>query len=98
MNYSFHPEAEKEFIEAIEFYEEQEKELGLDFSIQVYESIQRVTANPESWTRVSKNIRRILLSRFPFGVLYHFDSKEEQIFIVAVMHLRREPDYWRDRA
>ena len=97
MTYRFHPEAEKEFIRAIEYYEEQERELGLDFSIQVYESIQRVITNPITWTKVSPNIRRVLLPRFPFGILYHFDSRNDQVFIVAVMHLRREPDYWRDR-
>lgn len=97
MNYSFHPEAEEEFIKAIDFYEAQERELGLDFSIEVYQAIQRVIANPESWTKRSENIRRILLQRFPFGILYNYDSKAEEIFIIAVMHLRRAPDYWRER-
>lgn len=80
MNYSFHPEAVKEFIKAIDFYELQEKELGLDFSIEVYQTIQRIIANPESWTQVSKKIRRILLHRFPLGILYHFDSETKEIF------------------
>lgn len=97
MNYSFHPEAEEEFIKAIDFYEEQERELGLDFSIEVYRTLQRVTANPESWTKLSKKIRRILLQRFPFGILYHYDSETKEIFIIAVMHLRRQSGYWRER-
>jgi hypothetical protein len=54
MNYSFHPEAEEELIKAIDFYEEQERELGLDFSMEVYQTIQRVIANPKSWTKISK--------------------------------------------
>ena len=97
MNYSFHPEAEEEFIKAIDFYEAQERELGLDFSIEVYQAIQRIIANPESWTKRSENIRRILLQRFPFGILYNYDLKTEEIFIIAVMHLRRQPDYWKER-
>lgn len=97
MSYSFHPEAEEEFIKTIDFYEEQERELGLDFSIEVYQAIQRVIANPESWTKRSKKIRRILLQRFPFGILYHYNSKTGEILIIAVMHLRRQPDYWRER-
>ena len=36
MNYSFHPEAEEEFNKAIDYYEEQQAELGLDFSLEVY--------------------------------------------------------------
>ncbi len=97
MNYSFHPEAEKEFIKAIQYYEEKERELGLDFSMEVHKSVTRILANPESWTKVSDSIRRILIKRFPFGVLYHYDSESDHVFIVAVMHLRREPGYWEKR-
>jgi len=97
MNFSFHPEAETEFVTAIQYYEEQERELGLDFSMEVYKSVTRILANPESWTKVSNSIRRILVQRFPFGVLYHYNSETDHVFIVAVMHLRREPGYWKER-
>jgi len=39
--------------------------------------------------------RRRLLRRFPYGILYK--EEESQIVIVAVMHLRRRPGYWRNR-
>lgn len=68
MIYSFHPGAEEEFIRAIEYYEEQERELGLEFSIEVYESIQRVVKYPNLWTNAGKNIRRNLQYRFPFDL------------------------------
>ncbi len=97
MNFSFHPDAETEFITAIQYYEEQERELGLDFSMEDYNSVTRILANPESWTKVSNSIRRILVQRFPFGVLYHYNSETDHVFIVAVMHLRREPGYWKKR-
>ena len=97
MNYSFHPEAEKEFIQTIDYFEDQQRELGLDFSVEVYKTIQRIKLNPRSWTKISPTIRRALLKRYPFGVLYHFDHDRSHIFIVAVMHLRREPDYWKER-
>lgn len=97
MKISFHPEAETEFIKAIQYYEDQQRELGLDFSMEVYKSVQRIITNPESWTNVSNAIRRILVQRYPFGVLYHYDSESDQVFIVAVMHFRRKPDYWKDR-
>lgn len=97
MNYSFHPEAEIEFIKAIDFLEDQQGELGFEFSVEVYKSIQRITANPKSWAKVSKSLRRILVHRFPYGLLYHYDSESNHVFIVAVMHLRRRPGYWKDR-
>ncbi len=97
MTYSFHPEAEEEFNKAIDYYEEQQAELGLDFSVEVYKTIQRIAANPKSWTSLSKSVRRALVYRFPFGLLYSHDADSEHIYIIAVMHLRREPDYWRER-
>lgn len=97
MNYSFHPEAENEFIKTIDYFENQQRELGQDFSIEVYNTIQRIRINPRSWTKVSANIRRALLKRFPYGILYHYDHVQDNIFIVAVMHLSREPGYWKNR-
>ena len=49
MNYSFHPEAEVEFTEAIEYYEEIESGLGYDFAVVVYSTIERTMAFPKAW-------------------------------------------------
>ena len=46
MNYSFHPEAEKEFLEAIEHYEGREENLGFDFAIEVHAAIDRAAEHP----------------------------------------------------
>jgi plasmid stabilization system protein ParE len=94
MTVGFHTGAEAELISAIDYYEEQERNLGADFSIEVYKTIQRVKTNPKSWTMVSQSIRRILVHRFPYAILYHFDAASDDIFIVAIMHLRKKPGYW----
>jgi len=49
MNYSFHPEAEKEFHSAIEYYEERQKGLGRDFAREVLNAIQDIITNPKTW-------------------------------------------------
>lgn len=95
MRYTFHHEAEEEFIEAIEYYEEAEIGLGLDFAVEVYSTIQRVTDHPKAWPVVDGDIRRCLVRRFPYGVLY--SEEAEGVYILAVMHLHRDPDYWKDR-
>ncbi|MDR8389932.1 type II toxin-antitoxin system RelE/ParE family toxin [Aliifodinibius sp. S!AR15-10] len=98
MTYQFHPEAERELFDAVDYYEEREKDLGYDFSNEVYSAIQRILAHPQAWPFIAENIRRALLKRFPYGILYHYDMQKEQVFIVAVMHLHREPRYWQDRS
>jgi hypothetical protein len=42
MKYSFHPEATEEFLEAISYFEECREALGLEFSKEVFATIQRI--------------------------------------------------------
>ncbi|SRR5665213_899392 len=95
MNYSFHPEAEAELIYAVNYYETCEGGLGYDFAVEVYVAVQRILANPKAWQFIEENIRRSLVNRFPYGVLYAEDKNE--IYILAIMHLHRNPDYWKQR-
>ena len=47
MKWAFHPEAETEFYETIDYYEECESGLGEDFSIEVQLTIQNILATPQ---------------------------------------------------
>ncbi len=95
MKYSFHPEAEAEFVQAIDYYEECEAGLGYDFAVEVYSAIERIMAHPKAWPILEEDMRRSLVRRFPFGIIYA--AIDEELFIVAVMHLHRDPDYWKQR-
>ena len=95
MKFAFHPQAEAELNDAIEYYEEIEPGLGYDFATEVYAAIQRSVTLPKAWPVIDGEIRRSLVSRFPYGVLYA--EGDERIDIVAVMNLHRHPDYWKHR-
>ena len=95
MNYSFHPDAERELNEAIDYYNKCQDGLGLEFAKQVYSTIQNILLFPQAWTPLSKNTRRCLANRFPYGVIYQVTDNE--IFIIAVMQLNRKPKYWEKR-
>lgn len=95
MSFSFHPEAENEFNEAIDYYEDIEPGLGYDFAIEVHSTIIRSVNFPKAWTALEGDVRRSLVRRFPYGILY--SEEEGGIFIVAVMHLHRKPGYWKHR-
>jgi plasmid stabilization system protein ParE len=96
MNYAFHPEAKAELDGAVDYYHACQAELGLDFAREVYAAIQSILAYPEAWTRLSKNTRRCLVHRFPYGVIYQITGGT--ILIIAIMQLNRRPGYWKDRA
>ena len=95
MNYSFHPYAEKELNEAIAYYNECQNGLGLELVKEVYLAIQNILSFPLAWAPLSTNTRRCLTNRFPYGVIYQVTDNE--IFIIAVMQLNREPEYWKNR-
>jgi len=95
MHYLFHPDAEIELIQAIDYYEQCSKGLGQDFVCEVYATIERIISYPQAWSVIDDEIRRALVKRFPYGVLYA--ENDAEIFIVAVMNLHRHPDYWKYR-
>lgn len=95
MKYFFHPEAEIEFNKAIDYYEECNQNLGLEFATEIYMTIQRILNFPKAWQILDSDIRRCLTNRFPYGVIYY--EKNNEIVILAVMQLNRKPYYWKNR-
>lgn len=95
MTYSFLEPAQAELEEAIDYYNERRAGLGDELAIEVEKTIRRILQNPLISPKLSANIRRCRVERFPYGVLYQIRS--EGILVVAVMHLRRDPDYWKGR-
>jgi len=81
MNFEFHPEAEIEFNEAIDYYEGIELGLGYDFAIEVCSTIQRSVSLPKAWSVIEGDIRRSLVKRFPYGVLYSEEDDGIYIFV-----------------
>jgi len=91
----FHPDAEDEMIQAAAYYETQQSQLGRRFLVSVQDSINRIVSNPRLYPVVDLDVRRCLTKIFPFGVL--FRESPGKIVIMAVMHLHRDPDYWKNR-
>lgn len=96
MKYFFHKSAEAEFDNAISYYEGCRQGLGLDFAEEVFAAIERILQYPEAWSAMSKNTRRCLVNRFPFGIIYQV--KPSVIYVIAIADLRRRPDYWLKRS
>jgi plasmid stabilization system protein ParE len=65
---------------------------------EVSKSIARLAQNPESDSPMSVDhrTRRLLMTRFPYQLVYRVRPTE--VVLVAVAHLKRRPEYWRHRA
>ena len=96
MTLDFHPEAEAEFIEAIAFYDKIESSLGEEFSLEVLAALSNALSYPNAWPTLEGDVRRCLVNRFPYGILYSVEP--ERIFVLALVHLHRRPGYWKDRS
>lgn len=91
----FHPDAELEVIAAAAWYESQQRDLGKRFLASVQDALNKIMLNPELYPFVEGDVRRCLTKTFPFGVL--FRAQPDFIAVMAVMHLHRDPDYWKTR-
>ncbi len=91
----FHPQALAEFRAAAQYYDAQQKGLGLRLVDAVESAFGRIKGNPSLFRLVEEDVRKCRVVRFPYGVL--FRERKIDIEIVAVMHLHRDPDYWKTR-
>ncbi|MBT9148810.1 MAG: type II toxin-antitoxin system RelE/ParE family toxin [Dehalococcoidia bacterium] len=87
--------AEQEMLDAARYYESQTEHLGEDFLMKVNSAVGDIVKYPERWPVIRFDVRRRLVHRFPYGILYRFDPNE--VVILAVAHLHRHPNYWISR-
>ncbi len=96
MTVVFDPLAKIEFDEAREYYDVQEPGLGERFRIAVWAAIEILERYPKIGREVRPGIRKILVKRFPYKLIY--SATESGLYIIAVAHGHRRPDYWAGRA
>jgi toxin ParE1/3/4 len=92
----FKSSARAEFIEAIGWYELQRPGLGSEFALEIAETLRRAQTNPECFSKVRGEARKIHLRRFSHYNIY-FAVKEEAFSVLAVFHSSRNPSELRRR-
>ena len=83
------PEAENDLSKAFSWYEEKLPGLGDDFLLQIDAGINLLSKNPKLHPIEYREIRKHLVQRFPYKIIYM--NKEETVIIIAVIHSRRQP-------
>lgn len=89
------PVALAELEAARTWYDEQRTGLGSEFSNEADHAIGHIAEAPAAFPQLHGSIRRLLMRRFPYGIFYHYYGNE--VVILAVMHLRRDPRRWEAR-
>ncbi|WP_250123979.1 type II toxin-antitoxin system RelE/ParE family toxin [Chroococcidiopsis sp. CCMEE 29] len=89
-----HSEAIEELDGAVAYDEDQKVGLGLDFLVEVEQALDKIQQNPNLGAVYKvTGLRRYVIQRFPFLIFYA--ELEEYIWVVAIAHGKRRPDYWR---
>jgi len=90
----FHEKAESEMLRAANFYFSQEPGLEQRFLDEVEAGLVSIASHPNSWPIIEGDVRKKVLVRFPFLILYR--PEPARIYILAVMHQSRNAD-WKNR-
>lgn len=88
----FHQLADRELNEAAQYYQLESPGLGSSFLKEIDRCLQSIEEHPEVGVILRGSVRRRLLRRFPYALLYKI--KPSSIRILAVMNLKRRPTYW----
>lgn len=92
----FTPVARTELIDAQDWYENQIPGLGPRFMAAVDAAIERIRTNPVQFPVIYKNIRRALLRRFPYALMFVIEP-DDTLVVIACFHGSRDPAQWQNR-
>ncbi len=87
--------AQQEVDDAVFWYNNQTENAGREFLDELDRAVRLVKSYPLALTEIEPEIRRCLLARFPYALIYGIEP--QTIVVIAVAHLHRQPGYWADR-
>ncbi|MBN8510589.1 MAG: type II toxin-antitoxin system RelE/ParE family toxin [Burkholderiales bacterium] len=89
------PPALAEAAAAREYYAAIRPELAAEFAAELSRALHWVQSHPLTWAPIGRRARRRLLNHFPYAVIYRIEP--DCIRVLALMHQRQRPGYWRGR-
>lgn len=101
MNFGVATPAQQEVSDAAQWYDRERPGLGREFTTAFRHACRRIRQNP--WggsileTQDDPNIRRVILHKFPYAVIYDCENAPAEIRVIAVSHMSRRPNYFKGR-
>ncbi|MEW6087865.1 MAG: type II toxin-antitoxin system RelE/ParE family toxin [bacterium] len=92
---NYHPDAVEELINAAQFYESRQNNLGHRFLDAVDTALKTIKKNPLIWQSDKLDRRKCPVKKFPYLLIYKLNNRI--VYILAVAHTSRKPDYWKSR-
>ncbi|HXS00586.1 MAG TPA: hypothetical protein VN724_08450 [Pyrinomonadaceae bacterium] len=92
---SFHELAEIELNDAAIYFENEKEGLGFRFLAAMQTAVTHIQEHPQASPIIIEDIRRKVLRRFPYNLIYSI--KPDRIRILAIASQKRRPFYWHGR-
>jgi plasmid stabilization system protein ParE len=93
----FTSRARADLIDAQDWYEHESPSLGRRFRAAVDAAVQRISAAPRQFPVIYKKVRRALLRRFPYALIFVIEA-DEALTVIACFHGNRDPVLWKKRS
>lgn len=95
VDYRLTTEARDEFAAGVSFYDSEYPGLGQEFAVEVRQLCRMIADSPAAGIELRPGVRRRILRRFPYSILYTLDNIG--VLVIAVAHQSRKPGYWTRR-
>ena len=86
-----HPEAEKEYLDACNWYEQETTGLGQRFKAAVFKQLEQIDKNPENYSKKDGRYRESRTEIFPYVIVYTLNKSRNLIYVSAIYHTSRNP-------
>jgi len=88
----FHPDIEKDYSQAYEWYEDKLAGLGERFIKAVRRKIEQIAEHPQAFgRRADKTYREAQVDFFPYLIIYKVYKAQNEIFICSIHHTKKQP-------
>ncbi len=89
------PKARNDLSKAARYLELEKLGLGNRLTDEIQDALGRLSLNPQVGAEVAPGVRKLVVRRFPYSLLYRITP--EYVLVLAVVHQRRHPRRWQDR-
>jgi len=95
MKIKFQKIAKEEYDDALNYYNDENKTLGIKFKNEIKQSINNISKFPTLYPKINEHIRKCVTHTFPFTIFYII--KDDSIFILAIANHYKNPEYYIQR-
>ena len=93
----FEKDAKTDIDEIIAWYEKEQVGLGFSFLFYLGEAVSVISNNPKSYQNIYKDVRRIMLEKFPYSIYFYINESKTEVIVYTVIHQHRNQKVWKRR-